>query len=104
MLSGRGVAKPISAACGGGSAIITNTPQQETCFLSLEDELFEQRAARVHEIEALGYRPFGKRFEFTHTIPVILHDYSDRSAEELVPPSPEAEKTRVTVAGRIQTV
>jgi lysyl-tRNA synthetase class 2 len=68
--------------------------------LSLEDELFEQRAARVREIEALGYQPFGKRFDFTHTIAAILHDYGDRPAEELV----GGEKTRVTIAGRIQTV
>jgi lysyl-tRNA synthetase class 2 len=66
--------------------------------LSLEDELFEQRAARVREIEALGYRPFGKRFDFTTTAPGILREYSDKTAEQLVP------EIRVKVAGRIQTV
>jgi lysyl-tRNA synthetase class 2 len=76
--------------------------------LSLEDELFEQRASRVREIESLGYKPFGKRFDFTHTIPDILRGYSGRSAEELIPVSSDGgadgEKTRVTIAGRIQTV
>ncbi len=66
--------------------------------MSLEDGLFEQRAARVREIEALGYRPFGKRFEFTHTIPDILAEFSERSAEELIP------EVRVRIAGRIQTI
>jgi lysyl-tRNA synthetase, class II len=66
--------------------------------LSLEDELFEQRAARVREIEALGYRPFGKRFDFTTTVPDILREYSDKTAEQLVP------EIRVKVAGRIQTI
>jgi lysyl-tRNA synthetase, class II len=66
--------------------------------LPLEDELFEQRAGRVREIEALGYRPFGKRFDFTHTIPDILRDYSGKTAEELAP------EIRVRIAGRIQTV
>ncbi len=66
--------------------------------MSLEEGLFEQRAARVREIEALGYRPFGKRFEFTHTIPDILAQYSASTAEELVP------EIRVRIAGRIQTV
>ena len=66
--------------------------------MSLEDELFEQRAARVHEIEALGYRPFGKRFDFTCTIPEVLRDYSDKTAEELVP------EIRLKLAGRIQTI
>jgi len=66
--------------------------------LPLEDELFEQRAARVRDIEALGYKPFGKRFEFTHNVPDILRDYSDKTAEELGP------EVRASVAGRIQTV
>jgi lysyl-tRNA synthetase, class II len=66
--------------------------------LSLEDELFEQRAARVREIEALGYRPFGKRFDFTVTVPDILRQHGEKTAEELVP------EIRVKVAGRIQTI
>jgi len=71
--------------------------------LSLEDGLFEQRAARVREIEALGYRPFGKRFDFTHAIPQILKENGAKTAEELAPcASPDA--PRVRVAGRIQTV
>jgi len=71
--------------------------------LSLEDELFEQRAARVREIEALGYPPFGKRFDFTDTIPDILAQYDNKTAGELVPRSaPEAPRMRI--AGRIQTI
>jgi lysyl-tRNA synthetase class 2 len=66
--------------------------------LSLEDGLFEQRAARVREIEALGYQPFGKRFDFTSTIPAVLAGYGDKTAEELVP------EIRISIAGRIQTV
>ena len=66
--------------------------------MSLEDELFEQRAARVNEIEALGYKAFGKRYDFTDTIPEVLRQYSDKTAEELVP------EIRIKVAGRIQTV
>ena len=66
--------------------------------MSLEDGLFEQRAARVHEIEALGFRPFGQRFDFTATIPEVLTQYSAKTAEELVP------DIRVALAGRIQTI
>ena len=68
--------------------------------MSLEDELFEQRAERVREIESLGYKPFGKRFDFTHTIPAILRDYTERTAEELA----DGAQTHVSIAGRIQTV
>jgi len=66
--------------------------------MSLEDDLFEQRRRRVSEIEALGFKPYGQRFDFTHTIPQILADYSAKTAEEL------AGKPQVRIAGRILTV
>ncbi len=65
--------------------------------MSLEDELLKQRLCRIREIEALGYRPYGRRFDFTHTIPEILAGYSTKPAEELVP------EVRVRVAGRMMT-
>jgi lysyl-tRNA synthetase class 2 len=66
--------------------------------MSLEDDLYDQRLKRTAEIEALGYRAYGQRFDFTHTVPEILHDYSARTAEEL------ADKPQVRIAGRIQTM
>ncbi len=66
--------------------------------MSLEDDLFAQRLRRTADIEALGFRAYGHRFDFTHTIPGILADYSAKTAEEL------ADKPRVQIAGRIQTV
>ncbi|HUK18640.1 MAG TPA: lysine--tRNA ligase [Bryobacteraceae bacterium] len=66
--------------------------------MSLEDELLKQRLARIHEIAALDYRPYGRRFEFTHTIPDILASYGDKPAEELTP------ETRVRIAGRMMTI
>ena len=66
--------------------------------MSLEDDLFAQRLRRTAEIEALGFRAYGQRFDASHTIPQILADYSAKTAEEL------ADKPRVQIAGRIQTV
>jgi len=66
--------------------------------LSLEDELLEQRVRRTAEIEALGFRAYGQRFDFTHTIPHILAEYSAKTEAEL------ADKPRVRIAGRIQTI
>jgi lysyl-tRNA synthetase class 2 len=66
--------------------------------LSLEDELLEQRLRRSSEIEALGFRAYGQRFDFTHTIPQILAAYGAKTAEEL------ADKPQVRIAGRIQTI
>jgi lysyl-tRNA synthetase class 2 len=66
--------------------------------LSLEDDLFAQRLRRVTEVEALGFRAYGQRFDFSHTIPQVLAAYGAKTAEEL------ADQPRVKIAGRIQTV
>ena len=66
--------------------------------MSLEDDLLEQRLARTREIEALGFHPYGHRFEFTHAIPEILKEYGEKKAEEL------SAADRVRVSGRIMTV
>jgi lysyl-tRNA synthetase class 2 len=66
--------------------------------MSLEDDLYDQRLKRTAEIEALGFRAYGQRFDFTHTVPEILRDFSAKTAEEL------ADKPQVRIAGRIQTM
>ncbi len=65
--------------------------------MSLEDELLKQRLERVHAIAALGHRPYGRRYDYTHTIPEILANYGGRTADELGP------AVRTRVAGRIMT-
>jgi lysyl-tRNA synthetase, class II len=65
----------------------------------LEQELLEQRLERIREIEALGYRAYGRRFDFTHTIPEIRAACDPKSAEEL-----DQARVAVKVAGRIQTI
>jgi lysyl-tRNA synthetase class II len=57
-----------------------------------------QRIQRIAEIEALGFQPYGHRFDFTHTIPQILAEYGEKTAEQLEP------RVQVRVAGRIMTV
>jgi lysyl-tRNA synthetase, class II len=63
-----------------------------------EDDLYDQRIQRIAEIEALGFQPYGHRFDFTHTIPQILAEYGDKTAEQLEP------RVRVRAAGRMMTV
>src|SRR5664280_2696372 len=53
---------------------------------------------RIREIEALGYRGYGRRYEFTHTVPAILAEYGAKTAEELTP------EVRVRIAGRLMTL
>jgi lysyl-tRNA synthetase class 2 len=67
--------------------------------LSLERELIQQRTQRIREIEALGFKAYGQRFEASHSIPSILTEYTSKTAEEL-----EANRVTVKVAGRVMTV
>src|SRR5215469_7777269 len=75
------------------------SPKRKEPALSLEDDLLKQRIARIAEIEGLGYRPYGCRFDFTATIPEILAQYKDTPAEQL-PPADQ----RVRIAGRLMTI
>ena len=67
--------------------------------MSLEDDLLRQRIERTHQIEALGFRPYGQRFDASHLIPEIIGVYSPKTAEELQAPSVD-----VRVAGRVMTL
>jgi lysyl-tRNA synthetase class 2 len=66
--------------------------------LSLEDELFEQRLSRAREMEKEGLRPYGRRFDFSDTIPAIVAEFGNKTAEEITP------ENRVRIAGRVMTV
>jgi lysyl-tRNA synthetase, class II len=67
--------------------------------LSLEDDLLRQRVERTRQIEALGYRAYGHRFDATRTLPEIAAAYSVKSGDELA-----AEKPRVKAPGRMMTI
>jgi lysyl-tRNA synthetase class 2 len=67
-------------------------------LLSLEDDLLRQRLERVRQVEALGFKAYGQRFDFTHSIPSILAEHRDKAADEL------GEGVRVRIAGRVQTI
>ena len=66
--------------------------------MSLEDELLKQRWEKIREIEQLGQRAYGRRYDFTHAISQILAEYSSKTAEELSP------EFKVRIAGRVKTI
>ncbi len=66
--------------------------------MSLEDDLYQQRLAKISQIEALGFQPYGRRFDFTHAIPALVSEYGSKTAEQLEP------RVQVRVAGRIMTI
>jgi lysyl-tRNA synthetase, class II len=55
-----------------------------------------QRRKKLSEIEALGFDPYPRKFEWTHTPAGVLERYEKKSAAEL-----QAERVPVRVAGRI---
>src|SRR4029077_9367904 len=52
----------------------------------------------ISKIESLGFEPYGRRFDFSHTIPRILAEHGQKSAEQLEP------RIQVRVPGRIVTI
>ena len=67
--------------------------------MALDENIYEQRRQKLQQIEALGQTAYRTRFEFTHTIPQILADYSDKTTEQLENP-----RITVRVAGRIMAI
>jgi lysyl-tRNA synthetase class 2 len=67
--------------------------------LALDENIYKLRLEKLKQIEALGQRVYPTKYEFTHTIPAILAEYSGRSTEEL-----EASRVSVRVSGRIMAI
>ncbi len=67
--------------------------------LALEDDLLRQRHERAEQIRQLGCDPYGHAFQYTHTVPQILAEYGDKTAEQLTETA-----VRVRLAGRIRTL
>jgi lysyl-tRNA synthetase class 2 len=67
--------------------------------LAFDDEIYQQRREKLKRIEALGQPAYRNKYEFTHTIPLILAEYSEKSAEQL-----ETPRVNVRVAGRIMAI
>ncbi|HYA24499.1 MAG TPA: lysine--tRNA ligase, partial [Terriglobales bacterium] len=63
--------------------------------MALDEKIYEQRREKLKQIEALGQRTYPTKYDFTHTIPQILKDYSDKPAEDL-----EQSRINVRVPGR----
>ncbi|HEX8818164.1 MAG TPA: lysine--tRNA ligase [Terriglobales bacterium] len=67
--------------------------------MALDEKIYQLRRDKLQQIEALGQRTYPTRYEFTHSIPDILTNYSSKSAEEL-----DGARTNVRVAGRIMAI
>jgi len=67
--------------------------------LALDENIYQLRLDKLKQIEALGQQAYPTKYEFTHTIPGILAEYSNQTGEEL-----EALRQNTRVAGRIMAI
>jgi lysyl-tRNA synthetase, class II len=87
-------------SCDPELFIITVSSQRiEGSHLALDENIYEQRRQKLKRIEALGQPVYRSKYDFTHTVPQILADYSAKTAEQL-----EGSRVSVRVAGRIMAI
>jgi lysyl-tRNA synthetase class 2 len=67
--------------------------------LAFDENVYALRREKLKQIEELGQIAYRSKYEFTHTIPQILADYSEKAAEQL-----ETPRVNVRVAGRIMAI
>ncbi len=67
--------------------------------MALDEKIYELRRQKLKQIEALGQQVYPRKYEFTHTIPQILAEYTEKTAEQLENP-----RVSVRVAGRIMAI
>ncbi len=67
--------------------------------MALDEKIYELRRDKLKQIEALGQPAYPTKYEFTHTIPAILAEYSSKSGEEL-----EGSRVNARIAGRIMAI
>ncbi len=67
--------------------------------MAFDESVYELRRGKLKQIEALGQLAYRSKYDFTHTVPQILADYSGKTAEQL-----ESPRVSVRVAGRIMAI
>jgi len=68
-------------------------------LLALDENIYKMRLEKLKQIEALGQQAYPTKYDFTHTLPQILSEYSGKTGEQL-----EAARVQVRVAGRIMAI
>ena len=64
-----------------------------------QSDFVAQRQKKLEAIQNLGFEPYPRGYDCTHTFQQILDTYSPKSADEL-----EAQRVPVRVAGRVMTI
>jgi lysyl-tRNA synthetase, class II len=87
----------IAVSTFGADAVCTRGSPKD--LLALDDKIYQLRRDKLKQIEALGQESYPRRYDFTHTLPQILAEFSSRTAEDL-----EKARINVRVTGRIMAI
>jgi lysyl-tRNA synthetase class 2 len=79
--------------------VLRNHKHSQRTRLALDENIYELRRGKLKQIEALGQESYPRRYDFTHTVPQVIADYSAKTAEDL-----GANRVQVRVAGRIMSL
>src|SRR5499425_2368600 len=67
--------------------------------MALDENIYQLRLEKLKQIEALGQEAYPRRYDWSHTVPQILAEYSSKTGEQL-----ESERVNLRVAGRIMAI
>jgi lysyl-tRNA synthetase class 2 len=67
--------------------------------LALDENIYQLRRDKLKQIEGLGQEAYPRRYDLSHTIPEVLSEYSEKSAQEL-----DADRVKVRIAGRVMAI
>ncbi len=67
--------------------------------MALDENIYKLRLEKLKQIEALGQRLYPSKYESSHSIPQILAEFTEKTAEQL-----ETSHVSVRVAGRIMAI
>jgi lysyl-tRNA synthetase class 2 len=62
-------------------------------------DLIEQRSQKLEEIRKLGHDPYPHRYELSHTVAELVHEFSEKSGQEL-----EQKEVSVQTVGRLVNI
>ncbi len=87
----------VNYTCGTGTLACTAS-NTGVDYCPLKTSCTSSASAASRKLRRWAFKAYGHRFDFTHTIPQILAEYGDKTAEQLEP------RVNVRIAGRIVTV
>jgi lysyl-tRNA synthetase class 2 len=89
----------VCSAAAGEHVYNQELTTEANSHVSFEENVYQLRQEKLRQIEALGQQAYPHKFAVTHTVPQVLAECGDKTAEQLADP-----RVPVKVAGRIISI